>query len=138
MNQGNTSTSPILEATINGRNILVRVTPEPPLEAAKGVTVRVVLSGNSSEGRLSAGATVAPVAQPDLEERMSLDEEVEEEPVNVGQRVEGQFYGIWYLGTITVVGVDETDGYTTMIMIKYDDGDVETAPFPNERIRILE
>ena len=69
---------------------------------------------------------------------MSLNEEVEEEPVNVGQRVEGKFYGIWFPGTITVVGVDETDGYTTMIMIKYDDGDVETAPFPNERIRILE
>ena len=67
MKQGDSSTSPILEATMNGKNILVRVTPEPPLEAAKGVTVRVVLSGNSSEGRLSAGATVAPVAQPDLE-----------------------------------------------------------------------
>lgn len=43
-------TLPILEATVNGRKVLVRVTPEPLLEAAKGVEVRVILGGKSLEG----------------------------------------------------------------------------------------
>ena len=42
-------TLPILEATINGRKVLVRVTPEPLLEAAEGVEVRVILGGKSLE-----------------------------------------------------------------------------------------
>ena len=43
-------TLPILEATVKGRKVLVRVTPEPLLETARGVEVRVILGGGSSEG----------------------------------------------------------------------------------------
>ncbi|EJK56373.1 hypothetical protein THAOC_23749 [Thalassiosira oceanica] len=137
MNQGNSSSSPILEATINGRNVLVRVTPEPLLDAARGVKIRVVLGGNRSEERLSTGGSVAPVAHPlpqveEIQEEEEEEEE-EEEAVNVGQRVEGQFDGEWFPGTITAVGVNVEDGYT-MIKIEYDDGDRETVHFPNERI----
>ncbi|EJK47134.1 hypothetical protein THAOC_34170 [Thalassiosira oceanica] len=63
---------------------------------------------------------------------------VEEESLKVGQRVEGQFDGVWFPGTVTVVGdgAGENDG-CTMIQIEYDDEDSETTPFPNGRIRLV-
>ena len=67
--------------------------------------------------------------------RSARTEEVEEVSVIVGQRVEGEFNGVWFPGTVVGVGVGEDD--CTMIQIEYEDDDKETTHFPNSRIRFM-